>query len=81
MTDKKDKVLRPGRTDLAWMETIRRHGFICRDINGDAFIPNGVSIPKQRFDRLIALGLVEEAAGNITSMFNTPSQTWRAKEM
>jgi hypothetical protein len=72
------------KMDRHFAEVIERSGgTVFRDLNGDGWADRGPfeqahKIPKERFDRLVELGLIE-AAGD--ALFGAPSQTWKIKKV
>lgn len=66
------------KIDKQLIELIRMNGgFIFREIDGTGSLRTGASLRKERFDRLVALDLLEEAGD---ALFGVPSQTWKLKE-
>jgi hypothetical protein len=72
------------KNDRHFLEVIERGGGTAfRDQSGIGWVSRGPfddphRIPKERFDRLIELGLIE-AAGD--ALFGAPSQTWKIREI
>lgn len=66
------------KIDKQLIDLIRINGgFVIRKIDGDGTLQSGASLRKEKFDRLIELGLLEEAGD---ALFGVPSQTWKLKE-
>lgn len=71
------------KNDRHFLDVIERGGgTVFRDLTGIGWVSCGPfddphRIPKDRFDRLIELGLIE-AAGD--ALFGAESQTWKVKE-
>lgn len=67
------KRARQSRNDLEALQIIRRCGFIYRELNGDPWVTTGEPISVKRFERLLAMGLIEPRGD---SLFGFPSQTY-----
>lgn len=69
-----NRPLRAGSLDISALDQIHREGWIYLELGSDPWMPSGRSISRKRFDRLLALGLIEPQGD---AMFGAPSQTYR----
>ena len=70
-----ERNLRRGRDDIAAYDLIVREGWICNELDNDPWMPSGRTISRKRFQRLIALGLIEPQGDGLFP--NSPAQTYR----
>jgi hypothetical protein len=68
-----DKTLAVGSMDREVMRIICKCGFIARESNGQSWVTTGEAISVERFNRLLALELIEPKGD---SLFGGPSQTY-----
>ncbi len=65
------------KRDQEIMTLIRQAGFVCRELNGEVWLPTGHSMSRRQFKRLLDLGLLQSTGD---SLFDGPSQTYIPKE-